>query len=204
VSRFRTSSTNYRKAHTSPGILCYVGALKHLPNLLSTLRLVLAPYVFYLIVRREYGWVLDWFAFAAATDALDGWVARRLGVESPVGRALDPIADKVLLSGAFVALAVVRVIPLWLAAVVLGRDALILLGAGLTLFFGQKKREFPPSLWGKVSTIAQSAFVLIVIISAAGASLSRTVSWMGFAIAALAVWSGLDYARRATGRLARQ
>lgn len=171
--------------------------MKHLPNLLSIFRLLLAPYICYLIVRREFGWVLDWFALAAATDALDGWLARKLGVESHVGTALDPIADKVLLSGAFVALAVIGAIPLWLAGIVLGRDALILLVAGTILALGKDRRKFPPSVWGKLSTVAQAAYVVAVIISSAGVSLTRTVAVIGFVVAALAIWSGLDYARRA-------
>jgi len=73
---------------------------------------------------------------------------------------LDPIADKVLLSGAFVALWLDGSVEGWLAAIILGRDALILGAAGVALVWSKSPRRFPPSIWGKLSTIAQVALVV--------------------------------------------
>src|SRR5690242_7610001 len=144
-----------------------------------------------LILRGEYRASLVWFAAAAITDALDGWLARLVHAESPFGQVLDPVADKVLLSGAFAALAIHGDISWWIAGLVLGRDALILLAAGAFLAFSGKRRSFPPSIWGKLSTIAQCIAVLAVILVGAGFKFpAEAVLW---ATAALTAWSGLDY-----------
>ena len=169
--------------------------MRHLPNLLSAARLAIAPWVIILILRGQARPVLLWFAIAAITDALDGWLARRLEAESPFGQLLDPIADKVLLSGVFVALAVTAAIPWWLAWLVLGRDVLILLFAAGALLSSKTRSGFPPSIWGKLSTIVQMVFVVAVVIDQAGFGLPiAPLLWL---TAALTAGSALHYARRA-------
>jgi cardiolipin synthase (CMP-forming) len=167
--------------------------LKHIPNLLSLARLALAPYVFVLLVRREYRAVLVLFAIAGLTDFLDGVAARKFGSTSRLGAALDPIADKVLLSGTFLTLALTGAIETWVAAVALGRDVLILAAAGV-LYLAKSRRSFPPSLWGKISTVVQIAFVL-VIVGQVGGGIFVALKW---ATVALALVSGADYARTAS------
>jgi cardiolipin synthase len=167
--------------------------LKHIPNLLSAARVVLAPWVIVLLLRGDFVSVLWWFLFAAITDALDGWLARRLRVESALGQMLDPVADKLLLSGVFVALAAIAAIPWWLALLVLGRDALILLFAAGALLFTKTRRRFPPSVWGKLSTIAQMGFVVAVVLDKAGFALP--VAALGWVTAGVTVVSAVEYAR---------
>jgi cardiolipin synthase len=164
---------------------------KHLPNLLSVSRLALAPYVFVLLARREYHTALVLFALAGLTDFLDGLAARKLHSTSRLGAALDPIADKVLLSGAFLTLALTGAIETWVAVVVLVRDVLILAVAGI-LYLAKSRRSFPPSLWGKISTVVQIAFVL-AIVGQVGGPIFIALKW---ATVALAVVSGADYLRR--------
>jgi cardiolipin synthase len=149
-----------------------------------------------LIYAGRFGALLWWFGAAAISDAADGWLARRLGAESRVGRVLDPLADKALLSGAFVALAIRGAIPWWLAGLVLGRDVLILLGAAAALLVSRTKRNFPPSVWGKLSTIAQMTFVAAAILKQAAWRVGPMVAVLGAATVLLTVWSGVDYARR--------
>ena len=165
--------------------------MKHIPNLLSLARLGLAPYVFVLLARREYRTALVLFAIAGLTDFLDGLAARKFGSASRLGAVLDPIADKVLLSGAFLTLALTGAIERWVAVVVLGRDVLILAAAGV-LYLMKSRRSFPPSLWGKISTVVQIAFVL-VIVGQAGEAIFIALKW---ATVALALISGADYLRR--------
>ena len=167
--------------------------MKHLPNLLSLARLALAPYVFVLLVRREYRTVLVLFAIAGLTDFLDGLAARKFGSTSRLGAALDPVADKVLLSGTFLTLALTGAIEAWVAAVVLGRDVLIL-AAAVVLYLAKSRRSFPPSIWGKISTLVQIAFVL-VIVGQVGGAIFIALKW---ATVALALVSGADYARTAS------
>jgi cardiolipin synthase len=167
--------------------------LKHIPNLLSLARLALAPYVFVLLVRREYRTVLVLFAIAGLTDFLDGLAARKFGSTSRLGAILDPVADKVLLSGTFLTLALTGAIEVRVAAVVLGRDVLIL-AAAVVLYLAKSRRSFPPSIWGKISTLVQIAFVL-VIVGQVGGAIFIALKW---ATVVLAVVSGADYARTAS------
>jgi len=169
--------------------------VNHLPSLLSAARLAMAPWVVVLILRGNNLAVLGWFFAAAITDALDGWLARRLHAESAFGQILDPVADKILLSAAYVALAMVAAIPWWLAGLVLGRDVLILLFAAGALIFTKTRRSFPPSVWGKLSTIAQMGFVVGVVLDLAG--LALPVAFLGWVTAAVTVVSAVDYARLA-------
>jgi cardiolipin synthase len=167
--------------------------VKHIPNLLSAARLALAPYLFALLWRREYTLALAVCVIAGLTDGLDGLLARRMRVSSRLGAYLDPIADKILLSGAFLTLALDGAIERWLAAIVLGRDGLILLmvaGAfGLTSI-----RSFPPSIWGKASTAAQIAFIGLLLAHFAGLVAAFPVNAMKWLTAALGIWSGAHYA----------
>jgi cardiolipin synthase len=170
--------------------------VRQIPNLLSAARLALAPYIFYLLAVREYRAVLVWFGVAAITDALDGFLARRLGSHSRVGAYLDPLADKVLLSGSFLVLALNGAIPVWLAVVVLGRDALILVFAVGAMLVTKTRRSFPPSGWGKLSTIVQMVFVLAAVAYGAGWGDARVVRALEGMTAVLTVWSGANYAWR--------
>src|SRR5579871_6531190 len=104
--------------------------LRHIPNILSAARLALAPYLFVLLWRREYQLALAIIILAGITDGLDGLLARKLNANSRLGAYLDPIADKILLSGAFLTLALDGAIELWLAVLVFARDIVILLLAG--------------------------------------------------------------------------
>jgi len=119
--------------------------LKQLPNLLTAARLLAAPYILYLLWTGGYRMAIVWFAIASATDVLDGFLARQLRVVSKTGALLDPVADKVLLSGSFLTLGLRQVIPFWLMVIVLGRDLLILGFAIVTLARGMR-RDFPPSV----------------------------------------------------------
>jgi cardiolipin synthase (CMP-forming) len=169
--------------------------LRVIPNLLSLTRLLVAPYLFWLLWRHSFHAALVVMFLAGLTDAFDGFLARRLNVSSRVGEVLDPIADKVLLTGAYLGLWLAGAISSWLTAIVLGRDVLILAAAGAALLFpsargkSEAPRRFPPSLWGKLSTIAQMGFVVIVT-----ASLDLLVPLSTWITAILTVWSFLHYA----------
>src|SRR6185437_12430556 len=97
-----------------------------LPNLLTGARIAAAPYLFWLLWTRQFPRGFAVIVFAALTDFFDGYSARRWGGNSRAGEVFDPIADKILLSGAFIALWLAGAVQTWLAVVVLGRDALIL------------------------------------------------------------------------------
>jgi cardiolipin synthase (CMP-forming) len=167
--------------------------VKHIPNLLSLARLAMAPFLFLMLWRHEYGTALALIVLAGITDGLDGLFARRLAAASRLGAYLDPIADKVLLSGTFLTLALDGGIQKWLAVLVLGRDAGILLFAGAAFLFTKSLRSFPPSIWGKASTAAQIAFVLAVVMHYAGFRMELLVMALKWLTVALTAWSGIDY-----------
>jgi cardiolipin synthase len=137
--------------------------VRHIPNLISLLRLFLAPVVFRSIWSREYGPALLWCGVAGFTDLLDGWLARWLNVKSRTGAYLDPIADKVLLAGIYLVLGLDQAIPVWLMWIVFGRDAVMLVALSAVLIF-TPIRDFPPTFWGKLSTVFQIVTALILLL----------------------------------------
>jgi cardiolipin synthase (CMP-forming) len=168
--------------------------IQYIPNLLSLARLAIAPYLFWVLWREHYNAALAAILFAGITDGLDGYLARRLRVSSRTGEVLDPIADKVLLSCAFVALWMNGAVEPWLAAIILGRDALILVAAGVALMLAKAPRRFPPSVWGKLSTIVQISLV-VALAARLPEPLLSIVKWTA---AALTVVSFAHYAWRYT------
>jgi cardiolipin synthase len=176
---------------------CQMPPWANLPNLFTLLRLILVPFIVQAILTGRHELALALFASAAATDVLDGAAARHLRLSTQAGAYFDPIADKFLLSGVFLALAAARMVPWWLTAIVIGRDLYILLGAlALTLTIGRK--DFPPSIWGKASTFFQILTVGIWISRNAfpGPVINTTASAVIWPCAAATVWSGLHYTRR--------
>lgn len=159
-----------------------------IPNALTITRLILVPFVLRFIAIRDYRAALSLCALAAATDALDGYLARRFKAASRTGAYLDPIADKLLLSGAYLVLGLNGTIPLWLTAIVFGRDILILLFVGYAYAF-TSIRDFPPSVWGKLSTIVQ-AFAVLIVLTSPGPLLARVA--IG-AVTAATLWSAAHY-----------
>lgn len=177
--------------------------LRHLPNLVSFLRLALAPVVVVNILAHEDRNALYWAAAASLTDAIDGELARLFHWSSRLGAYLDPIADKVLLSAVYIALGLRGSLPWWLVGLIFGRDILILLAAGAALLF-TSLRDFRPSVWGKISTWFQMVTVIAALVNAAfpaglAGAIVRPLVW---ATAAATAWSGLHYAWRGSGQWA--
>src|SRR5437879_600676 len=127
---------------------------RSLPNLLSLLRLVLAPFVFWEMLNGRHESALCLFFAASVTYSLDVSFARHFRQTTQFGSYLDPIADKVLLSGVFLSLAAVHSVPWWLVIVIFGRDVLLLASSAVALLF-TKVRQFRPSVWVKLSTFLQ-------------------------------------------------
>ena len=172
-------------------------AFASLPNLLSLARLALAPFVFTAILSERHESALWLFIAAAVTDALDGALARHFHQATKFGAYLDPIADKVLLSGVFLSLAAVHSVPWWLVIVIFGRDVLLLATSAIALLFTQV-RQFPPSVWGKLSTLFQIScatawMVQNVLNSASIQAVANALIWP---TAAATIWSALHYSWR--------
>lgn len=168
------------------------------PNWITGLRLALTPYIGWALARGDYRGALPAIVLAGASDAVDGWLARRYGWRSGLGEKLDPLADKLMVAVAYVGLTAAGALPVWLTALVLGRDAGILAAAGV-LYARGRRRRFPPSGWGKLSTICQMTLGAAAVLAGAWpeAGAGRLLPPLIWSAAALTVISGADYARRA-------
>ena len=162
-----------------------------LANWLTVLRILLIPVFITLLVYKQRGPALAVFLAAALTDLLDGYVARHRGSQSRLGAFLDPMADKLLLMSSFVTLTWLRVLPFWIAAVVISRDLILMFGALMIHMAGG--HIYPrPTRMGKAATFFQVLTVLTGLASrfvSVGGAL-RTVMWLA---AAFTIISGLQY-----------
>ncbi|MCS6952684.1 MAG: CDP-alcohol phosphatidyltransferase family protein [Bryobacterales bacterium] len=167
----------------------------NLPNLLSATRLALAPPLVASIASGEYRRALVLLALAGVTDSADGLLARRYGWQTRLGAYLDPVADKVLLVGVYLALGASGLLPWWLVALVFGRDVAILAAAG-TVLLRTEYRDFRPSVWGKLSTIFQILAALSVLSARASefSALGAAADLLIPATGVFTAWSGLHYA----------
>jgi cardiolipin synthase (CMP-forming) len=172
------------------------------PNQITLLRLGFLPFFLILVLYEEYRWALLVLIFVALTDAIDGFLARRLHQKSALGAYLDPIADKLLLSSSFIVLAMAKKIAWWLTILVLSRDVLLLVVAGVILIV-QGYRPFPPSLLGKATTFFEIALVSFVVLVAAYPNdrAPAIVHYLGLIVAAFVVVSGFHYAVSVARRL---
>src|SRR6185295_18174047 len=133
-------------------------------NWLTTLRILLIPVFVTLLVYRRATEALLVFCLASLTDLLDGYVARSQRQQTRLGAFLDPVADKLLLTSAFVTLTYLKVIPFWIAVVVVSRDLVLSVGV-LVIHVAGGTVQPAPTLIGKASTVFQMATVLGAMIS---------------------------------------
>lgn len=162
-----------------------------LANFFTILRMVLIPVFIFALFERQVGWALVAFVFAAVTDALDGFIARRTQTTT-LGRFLDPMADKLMLVSAFIVLPFVTRFPVWVTAVVVARDVVLSLGYLITyLIWGAARISVRPL--GKITTLVQSIGVGLVMLATFYMGSHRLVEWFSYLIAAVTVASGVDY-----------
>ena len=179
--------------------------LRTAPNLLTLLRICLAPFLVATILEGHYGWSFGLFVAAGLSDALDGTLARVLKQRSRLGEYLDPVADKLLLSTLFVVLTHLGLIPVTVTVLVFGRDVGILVVSAI-LYAATGRREFLPSVFGKANTVAQIAAVGAVLLH----QLTNTQWVSDFraitldATILLTIASGLHYAWVAARRVGAQ
>ena len=141
-----------------------VKLVRLIPNLISIFRLCLVPFVLRAIWNREYEWALAGCFIAGVSDYLDGLIARRFKAQTRAGALLDPLADKLLLTGTYMMLGYDRAMPMWLSATVVGRDFIMLLFFTYVFLF-TKLRDFPPTIWGKMCTALQILTALTFLAS---------------------------------------
>ncbi len=134
------------------------------PNLISVLRLVLIPVFLVLLSGNRPAAALSVFVIASISDALDGIIARRTNNVTSLGMFLDPMADKILILSAFITLAYMRVLPVWLAIIVIFRDILLFTG-WVALNILKNLNIISPTILSKITTFFQMAAVILVLLN---------------------------------------
>lgn len=176
--------------------------MKHLPNLITTLRLLLVPCFLWASMEAMYVAAFTIFVSAALTDILDGWIARHFNVRSRFGALMDPAADKTLMVCGFLYYtfaAELPVVPLpgWLTFTVFIRDFLIAVFAYL-MYTRVHITRFPPSIAGKASTVLQAVTLAATIAANAFAPvLLQFVEVLFRASLLMTLFSAWGYMRRA-------
>lgn len=160
-------------------------------NLFTFLRVALVPVFAWLLVVREPSepvWAAVVFALAAATDGVDGWIARRWRLVSGFGQFLDPLADKFLVGTALVALAADERLPWWSVVVILVREFGV--GVALRLWLARRGHALPASRMSKTKTGAQIVAVMLLTLRPADDPWALAAL---FVAVGLTVLSGLQY-----------
>ncbi|KAL7627138.1 hypothetical protein AAE478_003914 [Parahypoxylon ruwenzoriense] len=178
------------------------------PNLLTFSRLVTAPFIGYAILHDAHAWALGLFAYAGVSDLLDGWIARRWKLQTVVGSVVDPMADKTLMTILTVCLAAKGALPVWLAAIILGRDV----GLGIAAIyyrwislpppktftrywdFSLPSAEVRPTTISKYNTFLQLGLMgSTMVVPLLSADVGGLMSAFQYLVATTTVWSGLSY-----------
>jgi CDP-diacylglycerol---glycerol-3-phosphate 3-phosphatidyltransferase len=175
----------------------------NLPNAITVVRIAAAPLLFWMLLADggDDGW-LRWaaaavFILAIATDGIDGHIARSRGLVTDLGKILDPIADKLLTSGALVCLSILGELPWWVTAIIVVREV------GITIWRLVELRRgnvVPASSGGKLKTVVQSiaiSFALVPLWTVFGPWIHWVNAVLMTAAVVLTLWSGLLYVRDA-------
>jgi len=168
-------------------------SLNWLPNAISLLRIALIAPILMMILAGSFGWALALFWLAGFSDGVDGYLAKRFDWHTRLGALLDPVADKLLVAGTFMTLAYTQHIPVWLAAIVILRDVIIVTGAiAYNFIVGPVQGE--PTRISKLNTALQLLFLLFVLSRAGfGWPDEIAITVLGASILVTVVISGIDY-----------
>src|SRR5947207_9919525 len=172
----------------------------NLPNILTIARIFFAPLLVAALVQesivlRFQGIVItnEWLALgiflsAAATDMLDGYLARRWGQVTTIGTLLDPIADKLLISAALIALVQVRAVPAWMVILIVGREFAI---SGLRSIAAAEGYTIRASDLGKTKMVAQVTAISFLLLSIRHRQIAAIAYWMMWVVVLFAVLSAV-------------
>jgi cardiolipin synthase len=167
--------------------------LAQLPNLITLSRLFLVPVLILLLKDQDYLAALAVFMVAGLSDALDGYLAKRLGHTSRFGAILDPVADKILLVSAYVMLTVLGHLPFWLMLAVAFRD-LVIIGGYLAYSSLIGRVHMSPSYLSKLNTFMQLLLAVVILVEqASGTRWPLAVDALIYTVFATTVASGAHY-----------
>ncbi len=174
-----------------------MGSIFTIPNQLTLLRMLLVPVFVTFMIYKRWGSALFVFVTAALTDALDGYLARRLNQKTLLGAVMDPLSDKVMMVSSFVVLSEQGLLPPWLTVIVVSRDALLVGGVVLLRLFGTGELRIEPAFVGKLTTFFQVLTVAAVLsFKVASFSPGMLLRVLYGVTAAMTLLSGYVYFRR--------
>ncbi|HPD96977.1 MAG TPA: CDP-diacylglycerol--glycerol-3-phosphate 3-phosphatidyltransferase [Synergistales bacterium] len=167
----------------------------NVPNVLSLSRVFLAPLVMvFLTLRGQFGNIFGLpfgdilaglvFTIAALTDTVDGYIARKHGMVTNLGKLIDPLADKILVVAALISLVQLQRLPAWIVVVIISREFFV---TGLRMVAVSEGVVIPASRGGKAKTVTQIIAILMVIFNVPGGLLAMWVAMIA------TLWSGMDY-----------
>lgn len=165
----------------------------NLPNALTLFRIFLVPFLVVVLLTKFEGReivALAIFLTATATDFLDGWLARRRGEITTLGTLLDPIADKLLISAAFISLVELGLVPAWMVVVVVAREFAV---TGLRTIASDQGVVIAASAWGKAKMASQITAISVLILSERFEFLELPGKVMLWIVVAIALISGAQY-----------
>lgn len=165
----------------------------NLPNAISIARLLSVPLIVWLLLKREWTLAFALFVISGISDAVDGLLARRFGMQTELGGYLDPLADKALLVAIYLVLGWLGQLPEWLVILVVSRDILIVGGALLSFAMGSGV-AVRPIFVSKLNTVAQIALAAAILAELAfGWFGDQVVLGMIWLVGATTVISGAGY-----------
>jgi cardiolipin synthase len=167
----------------------------NLPNSLTILRILLIPFFIGFLLYERYEYALGTLLLAGLTDSLDGTIARVANQRTKLGAYLDPLADKLLLTSAFVTLSVLHLVPLWIAIIVVSRDTMLITGT-LLARLTELRVDLSPTLLGKGTTLFQLAYIILVVVLTSQEMDLRLLQPLLYFMLGLTVLSGFHYLYR--------
>lgn len=183
-----------------PNTIPIIGFHRHIPNIITLLRLLITPLAYFFITHSFFGYAFLCFALAGISDGVDGYLARKWNVISKFGRIFDPIADKALMFVTFITLGIAGKLPIWLVTLVISRDALIILSGFFTFLF-KFPIHFSPVWSSKINTffqiilvgtvlVGQTDFYSMIVPEFARNHLINLLVWI---TTLTTIWSGTEY-----------
>jgi len=168
--------------------------MHHLPNIISFLRIILVAPIVWALLNNHYDLAVILFVIAGVSDGVDGFLAKRFDWTSRFGGVLDAIADKLLLVSTFICLWLLAVFPLWLVALIIIRDVLIV-GGGVIYNLKVEKFIAEPSVMSKLNTLLQIVLATVGVLSLGLLNVSAVmIDVLSWAVAITVVLSGFGYA----------
>ncbi|MBT8340208.1 MAG: CDP-diacylglycerol--glycerol-3-phosphate 3-phosphatidyltransferase [Desulfatitalea sp.] len=164
----------------------------NIPNILTVVRILLVPVFVILLMRNLYPHALAVFILAGVSDGLDGFIARYFNQRTDLGAYLDPLADKLLLVCAYTTLAVLKIIPAWIAVLVIARDVIIIMGIAV-LALTEKPYRIRPTLLSKCNTSCQIIFIVLALFDPIHIRLAHWYTAMLWLTTAMTILSGMHY-----------